>query len=112
MRESVHWCGRGDLNPHAFRRHPLKMVCLPVPPLPHGCETNTTGAVSIITVIRSNQRTSGGHASRTSMFLPIVQRSSEDGDQNPSRPTAAASPPVQVQLEAARAVKAPPAVAV
>ena len=23
------WCGRGDLNPHAFRRHPLKMVCLP-----------------------------------------------------------------------------------
>ena len=29
------WCGRGDLNPHAFRRHPLKMVCLPVPPLPH-----------------------------------------------------------------------------
>src|SRR5215472_6002629 len=31
----VEWCGRGDLNPHAFRRHPLKMVCLPVPPLPH-----------------------------------------------------------------------------
>src|SRR5205807_10319575 len=29
------WCGRGDLNPHASRRHPLKMVCLPVPPLPH-----------------------------------------------------------------------------
>src|SRR4029077_10330728 len=29
------WCGRGDLNPHAFRRHPLKMVCLPVPALPH-----------------------------------------------------------------------------
>src|SRR5437660_7119170 len=28
------WCGRRDLNPHAFRRHPLKMVCLPVPPLP------------------------------------------------------------------------------
>ncbi len=22
------------MNPHAFRRHPLKMVCLPVPPLP------------------------------------------------------------------------------
>jgi hypothetical protein len=22
------------LNPHAFRRHPLKMVCLPIPPLP------------------------------------------------------------------------------
>ena len=30
----MRWCGRGDLNPHAFRRHPLKMVCLPVPPLP------------------------------------------------------------------------------
>src|SRR5882724_5831929 len=28
------WCGRRDLNPHAFRRHPLKMVCLPIPPLP------------------------------------------------------------------------------
>src|SRR4051812_47470739 len=25
------WCGRGDLNPHALRRHPLKMVCLPIP---------------------------------------------------------------------------------
>ena len=22
------------MNPHASRRHPLKMVCLPVPPLP------------------------------------------------------------------------------
>src|SRR5262249_34510883 len=30
----VLWCGRGDLNPHALRRHPLKMVCLPIPPLP------------------------------------------------------------------------------
>jgi hypothetical protein len=28
------WCGRGDLNPHASRRHPLKMVCLPISPLP------------------------------------------------------------------------------
>ena len=33
--QPLNWCGRGDLNPHAFRRHPLKMVCLPVPPLPH-----------------------------------------------------------------------------
>jgi hypothetical protein len=24
------------------------MVCLPVPPLPHGCETKPSGAVSII----------------------------------------------------------------
>src|SRR5437773_7963370 len=32
------WCGRGDLNPHAFRRHPLKMVCLPVPPLPRSLQ--------------------------------------------------------------------------
>jgi hypothetical protein len=30
------WCGRRDLNPHAVRRHPLKMVCLPISPLPHG----------------------------------------------------------------------------
>ena len=28
------WCGRRDLNPHGLRRHPLKMVCLPIPPLP------------------------------------------------------------------------------
>ena len=33
--KSINWCGRGDLNPHAFRRHPLKMVCLPISPLPH-----------------------------------------------------------------------------
>ena len=33
------WCGRGDSNPHALRRHPLKMVRLPVPPLPHGGES-------------------------------------------------------------------------
>jgi hypothetical protein len=32
------WCGRRDSNPHASRRHPLKMVRLPVPPLPHGGE--------------------------------------------------------------------------
>ena len=43
---ALNWCGRGDLNPHAFRRHPLKMVCLPVPPLPH-CEVNY-GAMSIL----------------------------------------------------------------
>ena len=30
------WCGRGDSNPYALRRHPLKMVRLPVPPLPPG----------------------------------------------------------------------------
>ncbi len=33
---TVCWCGRGDSNPHALRRHPLKMVRLPVPPLPPG----------------------------------------------------------------------------
>ena len=32
--KKIIWCGRGDLNPHALRRHPLKMVCLPIPPLP------------------------------------------------------------------------------
>src|SRR5262244_1294068 len=30
-------CPGGDSNPHALRRHPLKMVCLPVPP-PGLCE--------------------------------------------------------------------------
>ena len=35
FREKIIWCGRGDLNPHASRRHPLKMVCLPISPLPH-----------------------------------------------------------------------------
>src|SRR5215472_3008158 len=39
------WCGRGDLNPHAFRRHPLKMVCLPVPPLPQGNNCNGRAAL-------------------------------------------------------------------
>ena len=27
------WCRRRDLNPHGFPHHPLKMACLPVPPL-------------------------------------------------------------------------------
>src|SRR6266851_2330010 len=45
LSQTASWCGRGDLNPHAFRRHPLKMVCLPVPPLPHGCETTPEGVV-------------------------------------------------------------------
>ena len=30
------WCRRGDSNPHGFPHHPLKMACLPVPPLRHG----------------------------------------------------------------------------
>ena len=29
------WCRRRDLNPHGFPHHPLKMACLPVPPLRH-----------------------------------------------------------------------------
>ena len=38
MSRWVFWglvCGRWDSNPPALRRHPLKMVRLPVPPLPH-----------------------------------------------------------------------------
>ena len=31
----VGWCRRGDSNPHEFPHHPLKMACLPVPPLRH-----------------------------------------------------------------------------
>src|ERR1017187_3774072 len=38
---------RGDLNPHAFRRHPLKMVCLPVPPLPHRYEPLLPNSISL-----------------------------------------------------------------
>src|SRR6266852_1693196 len=40
------WCGRWDSNPHALRRHPLKMVRLPVPPLPHweGCQRILAGS--------------------------------------------------------------------
>gem|GEM_PF-6343724 len=29
------WCRRRDSNPHGSPRHPLKMVCLPIPPLRH-----------------------------------------------------------------------------
>jgi hypothetical protein len=29
------WCRRGDSNPHEFPHHPLKMACLPIPPLRH-----------------------------------------------------------------------------
>jgi hypothetical protein len=29
LKRSRCWCGRGDLNPYAFRRRPLKTVCLP-----------------------------------------------------------------------------------
>ncbi len=28
------WCGRRDSNSHGSPRHPLKMVCLPIPPRP------------------------------------------------------------------------------
>ena len=28
------WCGRGDLNPHGLLHYPLKIACLPIPPLP------------------------------------------------------------------------------
>ncbi len=31
----VEWCRRGDSNPHGLPHHPLKMACLPVPPLRH-----------------------------------------------------------------------------
>src|SRR5438067_12429061 len=44
----MRWCGRGDLNPHAFRRHPLKMVCLPVPPLPQAFTFNAAKTCKIL----------------------------------------------------------------
>src|SRR5947207_6747972 len=35
-------CRRRDSNPHASRRHPLKMVCLPIPPLRRGLDLATS----------------------------------------------------------------------
>ena len=45
--KTIFWCGRGDSNPHALRRHPLKMVRLPVPPLPPGVRTITLLSYSV-----------------------------------------------------------------
>ena len=36
----LRWCRRRDLNPHGFPHHPLKMACLPVPPLRHAARKN------------------------------------------------------------------------
>jgi hypothetical protein len=36
----VSWCRRGDSNPHGFPHHPLKMACLPVPPLRRAARKN------------------------------------------------------------------------
>jgi hypothetical protein len=33
--EVTKWCRRRDSNPHRSPRHPLKMVCLPIPPRRH-----------------------------------------------------------------------------
>src|SRR5271170_5449062 len=48
------WCGRGDLNPHASRRHPLKVVCLPIPPLPHGATTVFAGGAKNAVVAKQD----------------------------------------------------------
>ncbi len=34
------WCRRRDSNSHGVTRHPLKMVCLPIPPLRHHSSNN------------------------------------------------------------------------
>lgn len=36
------WCPGRDLNPHALRRHPLKMVCLPISPPGHADQAIST----------------------------------------------------------------------
>ena len=41
------WCRRRDLNPHGSPHHPLKMACLPVPPLRRAAERN------IVSTLRS-----------------------------------------------------------
>src|ERR1700733_7217254 len=60
------WCGRGDLNPHAFRRHPLKMVCLPVPPLPHFVKLLATYILASSFCEGTSSSTEFLHATRSS----------------------------------------------
>jgi len=31
----IGWCPRPDLNRHGLRHYPLKIACLPIPPLGH-----------------------------------------------------------------------------
>lgn len=40
-------CGKRDLNPHAKRRHPLKMVRLPISPFPQEYYKNNQIAKNI-----------------------------------------------------------------
>src|SRR5450631_1891458 len=61
------WCGRGDLNPHAFRRHPLKMVCLPVPPLPQRGRSIIAKGVSILDDGSEGFRVQAGAADQSSV---------------------------------------------
>ena len=70
--KSESWCGRGDLNPHAFRRHPLKMVCLPVPPLPQveNCFKLQCKSVRVLSrLVRNNVLQSVKRASGSSLIL-------------------------------------------
>ncbi len=46
----LRWCRRRDLNPHGFPHHPLKMACLPIPPL-----RRTSGKNNIIQPRLENQ---------------------------------------------------------
>src|SRR5690554_2565794 len=34
------WCGKWDSNPYTRRHYPLKIACLPIPPLPQNCWLN------------------------------------------------------------------------
>src|SRR5690606_19018550 len=38
------WCGRWDSNPYTLRHYPLKIACLPIPPLPQNCWLNPVSA--------------------------------------------------------------------
>jgi len=58
------WCRRRDLNPHGSPHHPLKMACLPVPPLRRVAGRNIVSTLpSKINTesSASGRRTSGFH---------------------------------------------------
>ena len=68
------WCGRRDLNPHAFRRHPLKMVCLPIPPLPQMTthENHTLSAEEQSDYIRTHARHDFVHGDRIEVMTETM----------------------------------------
>jgi hypothetical protein len=46
-------CGRRDLNPHGLLRYPLKIVCLPIPPLPQLPSMSKPQGISTYILLKS-----------------------------------------------------------